>query len=118
MSQRPLSGQHGYRRQSLYDALPLFSLEALSFPVRRACAGVFLDGLFRRIQSHRKDGGSGGSGSGTGGSNLACNVMSVGQTASLNGFVPFSSSSLWNTDISSAPVDPNSNTIIRTGWAQ
>jgi len=35
--------------------------------------------------------------------------------ASLNGFVPFSSSSLWNTDISSAPVDPNSNSII-TNW--
>ena len=63
-------------------------------------------------------GGSGGSGSnngGTGGSNLACNVMSSGQTASLNGFVPFTSGSLWNTDISSAPVDPNSNTII-TNW--
>jgi hypothetical protein len=41
--------------------------------------------------------------------------MSVGQMASLNGFVPFSSSSLWNADISSAPVDPNSNTII-TNW--
>src|SRR5579871_3866986 len=58
-------------------------------------------------------GGSGGNGGGTGGSNLACNVMSTGQTASLNGFVPFSSSSLWNTDISSAPVDPNSNSIMR-----
>jgi hypothetical protein len=41
--------------------------------------------------------------------------MSVGQTASLNGFVPFTSSSLWNTDISSAPVDPNSSTII-SNW--
>ena len=51
---------------------------------------------------------------GGGGGNLACNVMSVGQTASLNGFVPFSSSSLWNTDISSAPLDPNSNTLIGT----
>ena len=38
--------------------------------------------------------------------------MSVGQNASLNGFVPFSSNSLWNTDISSAPIDPNSGTII------
>src|SRR5579872_4001279 len=56
--------------------------------------------------------GSGGNGGGTGGSNLACNVMSTGQTASLNGFLPFSSNSLWNTDISSAPVDPNSNSII------
>jgi hypothetical protein len=41
--------------------------------------------------------------------------MSAGQTASLNGFVPFSSSSLWNTDISSAPVDPNSNSIM-SNW--
>jgi len=41
--------------------------------------------------------------------------MTVGQTASLGGFVPFSSSSLWNTDISSAPVDPNSGTII-SNW--
>src|SRR5580692_10286555 len=60
-------------------------------------------------------GGSGGNGGGTGDSNLACNVMSTGETASLNGFVPFSSSSLWNTDISSAPVDPNSNSII-SNW--
>jgi len=59
-------------------------------------------------------GGNGGSG-GTGGGNLACSVMNVGQTASLGGFVPFSSSSLWNTDISSAPVDPNSGTII-SNW--
>jgi len=61
------------------------------------------------------NGGNGGSGGGTGGSNLACNVMSVGQTASLNGFIPFSSSSLWNTDISTAPLDPNSNSII-SNW--
>jgi hypothetical protein len=37
-----------------------------------------------------------------------CAGMTVGQLTSLNGFVPFPSSSLWNTDISSAPVDPNS----------
>jgi hypothetical protein len=78
-----------------------------------ACSGV--------STSSNKTGGNGGTGSsggnngGTGGSNLACSVMSTGQTASLNGFVPFASSSLWNTDISSAPVDPNSNTII-TNW--
>ncbi|HLV87011.1 MAG TPA: hypothetical protein VKV39_08555 [Candidatus Sulfotelmatobacter sp.] len=59
-------------------------------------------------------GGSGGSG-GAGGSNLACDVMATGQTASLNGFVPFSSNSLWNTDISAAPVDPNSSSII-SNW--
>jgi hypothetical protein len=61
------------------------------------------------------NGGNGGSGGGTGGSNLACNVMSVGQTASLNGFIPFSSNSLWNTDIFTAPLDPNSNSII-SNW--
>ena len=61
------------------------------------------------------NGGNGGSGGGTGGSNLACNVMSVGQTASLNGFIPFSSDSLWNTDISAAPLDPNSSSII-SNW--
>lgn len=52
---------------------------------------------------------------GTGGGNLACSVMTPGQTASLGGFVPFSSSSLWNTDISSAPVDANSGSII-SNW--
>jgi hypothetical protein len=41
--------------------------------------------------------------------------MSTGQTANLNGFVPFTSSNLWNTDISSAPVDPNSSTIM-SNW--
>jgi hypothetical protein len=38
--------------------------------------------------------------------------MSLGQLASLNGFVPFPASSLWNTDISAAAVDPNSANII------
>ena len=42
----------------------------------------------------------------------ACSSMSAGQEASLNGFVPFPSDSLWNKDISSAPVDPNSTAII------
>jgi hypothetical protein len=41
-----------------------------------------------------------------------CSGMTVGQLASLNGFVPFTGTSLWNTDISSAPVDPNSAGII------
>src|SRR5579863_7270129 len=41
-----------------------------------------------------------------------CAGMTVGQLTSLNGFVPFPSSSLWNTDISSAPVDPNSANYI------
>jgi len=38
--------------------------------------------------------------------------MTVGQLTSLNGFVPFQSTSLWNTDISNAPVDPNSANYI------
>src|SRR5499427_6186338 len=41
-----------------------------------------------------------------------CSGMSLGQLASLNGFVPFPASSLWNTDISTAAVDPNSANII------
>src|SRR6266496_1378552 len=41
-----------------------------------------------------------------------CNGMTVGQLTSLNGFVPFPSTSLWNTDISAAPVDPNSANYI------
>ena len=41
-----------------------------------------------------------------------CAGMSLGPLASLNGFVPFPSSSLWNTDISNAPVDPNSANLI------
>jgi len=60
-------------------------------------------------------GGGGGNGGGTGGGNLACNVMSTGQRASLNGFVPYTGDNLWNTDISSAPIDPNSGSII-SNW--
>jgi hypothetical protein len=41
-----------------------------------------------------------------------CSAMSLGAGANLNGFVPFPSNNLWNTDISSAPVDPNSANII------
>jgi len=44
--------------------------------------------------------------------NGTCSGMSLGQGASLNGFVPFPASSLWNTDISGAAVDPNSANII------
>jgi hypothetical protein len=41
-----------------------------------------------------------------------CTGMNLGAGANLNGFVPFPASSLWNTDISSANVDPNSTNII------
>jgi len=42
----------------------------------------------------------------------SCSQMSIGQGASLNGFLPFPSDNLWNKDISSASVDPNSAAII------
>ncbi|MGB7846304.1 MAG: IPT/TIG domain-containing protein [Candidatus Acidiferrum sp.] len=42
----------------------------------------------------------------------SCLQMSVGQGASLGGFLPFPSDNLWNKDISSAPVDPNSSAFI------
>src|SRR6266496_4060034 len=41
-----------------------------------------------------------------------CPGMTVGQLTSLNGFVPFPSTNLWNTDISAAPVDANSANYI------
>jgi hypothetical protein len=42
-----------------------------------------------------------------------CAGMTPGQLASLNGFVPFQgASSLWNTDVSTALVDPDSSSII------
>jgi hypothetical protein len=41
-----------------------------------------------------------------------CAGMTVGQLTSLNGFVPFPSSSLWNTDISGLSPDLNSANII------
>jgi hypothetical protein len=41
-----------------------------------------------------------------------CSGMTVGQLTSLNGFVPFPSNNLWNTDISTAAVDPNSANYI------
>jgi hypothetical protein len=41
-----------------------------------------------------------------------CSGMALGVGASLNGFVPFLTNSLWNENIAAAPVDPNSNAII------
>ena len=40
-----------------------------------------------------------------------CANMSLGDNASLNGFVPFPSTAAWNTDISAAPLDPNNTAI-------
>src|SRR5271156_616327 len=42
----------------------------------------------------------------------SCGNMSTGNGASLNGYVPFPTSNLWNTNIASAAVDPNSAAII------
>ncbi|HZQ67479.1 MAG TPA: hypothetical protein VFA68_03080 [Terriglobales bacterium] len=41
-----------------------------------------------------------------------CSSMSLGRGASLNGFIPFPADNAWNQDISSSPVDPNSDAII------
>lgn len=53
---------------------------------------------------------SGGGGGGNG--NSACNQIATGQGASLGGFLPFGSNSLWNQDISGAPLDPNSAALV------
>jgi hypothetical protein len=58
-------------------------------------------------------GTSGGGGTAGGGPQMqACNNILFGVGASLNGFVPFPSDNLWNTNIASAPVDSNSGAII------
>jgi hypothetical protein len=57
-------------------------------------------------------GNGGGGGGGTGGGTAACNAISLGQGAGLNGFRPFTGASLWNTNISGATVEPNSAAII------
>jgi len=116
MSERPLSA-HRILTQNVLDmhrpgsgwSLPPLLLFA-HLVVLTACSGVSNSTL-----STGGNGGGGGNNGGTGGSNLACNVMSTGQGANLNGFLPFPSDNLWNTDISSAPVDPNSSTIM-TNW--
>jgi hypothetical protein len=45
-------------------------------------------------------------------SGQSCSQLSLGRAASLNGLIPFPAESLWNQDISSAPVDPNSDNYI------
>ena len=42
----------------------------------------------------------------------ACGNMSMGNGASLNGYVPFPSSNAWNTNIASSAIDPTSAAII------
>jgi hypothetical protein len=95
------------RKSAAFKPFFLWSAISLLALGLSACSGV--------SHSAANTGGPGGNGPGTGGGNLSCSGMSVGQTASLNGFVPFTGSSLWNTDISGAPVDPNSAAIM-SNW--
>lgn len=46
------------------------------------------------------------------GSGPTCAGMSLGNEASLNGFVPFPATAAWNTDISAAPLDANNASIV------
>jgi len=67
------------------------------------------------MSSNGSGGNGGGTNGGTGGSGGGqnqCSGLSTGQGASLNGFRPFPADNAWNQDISSAPVDPNSDAII------
>jgi hypothetical protein len=82
----------------------LISLLALSFTGCGVSSGP--------SKSGGGSGGGGGNGGGNGGQTSACSAISVGQGASLNGFLPFPSDNAWNQDISSAAVDPNSGAII------
>jgi hypothetical protein len=43
--------------------------------------------------------------------NEVCGQLSLGNNASFNGFVPFEPGDLWDTDISSAPLDPDNTAI-------
>jgi hypothetical protein len=61
--------------------------------------------------SGKSQSGTGGGGGG-GQQTSACSVISTGQGASLNGFLPFPADNAWNQDVSNAAVDPNSAAII------
>jgi hypothetical protein len=93
------------------STLPLLLATLFAHVILTACSGI------SHSSSGSGNGGNGGNGGGsggTGGGTLACDVMSTGPGADLNGFIPFTSSNLWNTDISTAPLDPNSSTIMST----
>ena len=79
-----------------------------------ACAGGASSNRGANNGGSGEAGGSAGSGGGTGGSSSSCQQMVLGQNKSLGGFLPFSSANLWNTDISTAPIDPKSDSIIST----
>ena len=42
----------------------------------------------------------------------ACSAISLGQSGSLNGFLPFPTDNAWNQNVANAPIDPNSAAII------
>jgi hypothetical protein len=44
-----------------------------------------------------------------------CGQLSLGDNASFNGFVPYEPTDLWDTDIASAPLDPNNAAITSAG---
>jgi hypothetical protein len=44
-----------------------------------------------------------------------CGKLNLGDNASFNGFAPFASTDLWDTDISNAPLDPNNDAITSAG---
>jgi hypothetical protein len=113
MSERPLSVARRIPENVAMRRLSTTACLFLALTALLALSGC--SGVSKQSGGGTNTGGGGNGGNGTGSSNLACNVMSTGQTASLNGFVPFTGSNPWNTDISSAPVDPNSNSIM-SNW--
>ena len=93
----------------------LTSLQTRIFSIAALLAGVpllFVLGGCNGASSAQLNSGGGGGAGGTGGQGTPCHVISLGQGASLNGFIPFPSSNAWNQDISQAAVDSNSSSII------
>src|SRR5437899_10443892 len=107
MSERPLLKAERFldnvlmRKSRAALRIVVFFFVAIAVISFTACSGVS-----NQSGNGGNGGGGGGNGGGTGGGNPACQGMSTGQTGSLSVFVPFTSSNLWNADISSAPVDP------------
>jgi len=94
-------------------------------PVARSCRVLWLGLLLLNVvwlsscggTSSNPGNGTGSTGTGGGnnggtGGNAGCSQMTTGNNANLGGFVPFASSSLWNTDVSGMAVDPNSDGFI------
>jgi hypothetical protein len=82
-----------------------FFLVVLFSLLLAGCGGVSSSG-------QSQSGGGNGGGNGGGGTQNVCSAMATGQGASLNGVRPFPTDNLWNQDVSSASVDPNSDAII------